>query len=340
MKKVILVLLAIFFSLSVLLSLIMFIGGGPDLGIVFLLLGIIGLIAVRKGWKSEPISEEEKELAKEALRDMRRDWKEFRASMKKPDEEAHTIDYDDDDDDREFEPDEEFSFDVAGLAYEGRLEKVKSDDFGDGGTSISLVSEPDNPHDPDAIMVVHHKLGQIGYVPADETWLVREYIKCIPNYTLSYDVFEYEDGKIDVEITMSPGKTKKITQTKKARPAPTGRTNKGSVIYSLTPIISISHLLISCTQNQGGIFYGQEISRYPASSPSCIQTPPANEHGQTCRSIRSGKHDSSTNGQTHRHSRVLGLGRGSDSRLVRIKKEPTEKVSSYDLIHYLLSLPL
>lgn len=209
MKKVILVLLAIFFSLSVLLSLIMFIGGGPDLGIVFLLLGIIGLIAVRKGWKSEPISEEEKELAKEALRDMRRDWKEFRASMKKPDEEAHTIDYDDDDDDREFEPDEEFSFDVAGLAYEGRLEKVKSDDFGDGGTSISLVSEPDNPHDPDAIMVVHHKLGQIGYVPADETWLVREYIKCIPNYTLSYDVFEYEDGKIDVEITMSPAKRKK-----------------------------------------------------------------------------------------------------------------------------------
>lgn len=31
--------------------------------------------------------------------------------------------------------------------------------------TIKLVAEPENPHDPNAIMVVHDKMGKIGYIP-------------------------------------------------------------------------------------------------------------------------------------------------------------------------------
>lgn len=31
--------------------------------------------------------------------------------------------------------------------------------------TIKLVPEPENPHDPNAIMVVHDKMGKIGYIP-------------------------------------------------------------------------------------------------------------------------------------------------------------------------------
>lgn len=31
--------------------------------------------------------------------------------------------------------------------------------------TIKLVAEPENPHDPNAIMVIHDKMGKIGYIP-------------------------------------------------------------------------------------------------------------------------------------------------------------------------------
>lgn len=53
---------------------------------------------------------------------------------------------------------------IAGFQYwEGALAlgKLKP------GTQLSLVPEPENPHDPKAV-AIYHKKTKLGYVPADE----------------------------------------------------------------------------------------------------------------------------------------------------------------------------
>lgn len=51
--------------------------------------------------------------------------------------------------------------------------------------TIKLVPEPDNTYDPNAIMVVHDKMGHIGYIPEKDTEKVRW---CMKNYN-NYDIY-------------------------------------------------------------------------------------------------------------------------------------------------------
>lgn len=63
-----------------------------------------------------------------------------------------------------YEPSREFmSFHVAGFSHWYGLEVA---DELKPGTSVSLVAEPDNPYDPQAVAVMYGTT-KIGYVPAD-----------------------------------------------------------------------------------------------------------------------------------------------------------------------------
>lgn len=54
--------------------------------------------------------------------------------------------------------------------------------------TIKLVPEPENPHDPNAIMVVHDKMGKIGYIPRTDNVELAKFL---------------EDCNNDVKITIN-----------------------------------------------------------------------------------------------------------------------------------------
>lgn len=119
---------------------------------------------------------------------------------------APTVDivsFDDDDDFNYFEPGDSYDFYVAGVRYGNRQELLRSDNFAPEGSGITLVPEPDNPHDPDAIKVVHPVVGHIGYVPADYTDDVRDYVKVNPKYHTHYTSRE-KGGEIFVTVYLEP----------------------------------------------------------------------------------------------------------------------------------------
>lgn len=73
---------------------------------------------------------------------------------------------------------------IVGNTYEGRQEKFKKyveDTYGslffrinEIGT-IYLESDPDNPYDKNAIKVMHNDIGQLGYIPKDQTKYIRKF---------------------------------------------------------------------------------------------------------------------------------------------------------------------
>lgn len=75
----------------------------------------------------------------------------------------------------------EDSFKVAGLYYyqEDFLKKhnfdIDNDDYEFDSSSVELIPEPENKHDPNAIKVIVNGI-QVGYVPKEITSFVRELI--------------------------------------------------------------------------------------------------------------------------------------------------------------------
>lgn len=55
-------------------------------------------------------------------------------------------------------------------------EKIYQYDLEEGYT-ISLIPQPDNPYDPNAIMVHHKQMGMIGYIPKEDNVKLAKYIK-------------------------------------------------------------------------------------------------------------------------------------------------------------------
>jgi hypothetical protein len=59
---------------------------------------------------------------------------------------------------------------VVGVSHEGRAEYIAQSVF--EGDALTLVREPQNPHDPDAVSV-SHKGRKIGYIPRTSQWVAR-----------------------------------------------------------------------------------------------------------------------------------------------------------------------
>lgn len=81
-------------------------------------------------------------------------------------------------------------FDIAGMRYwDGAsvLGKLKA------GKKLSLVAEPDNPADPDAV-AIYHKGVKLGYVPRDQNHLAAQLLRFGHN-----DVFECRILKVDAK---------------------------------------------------------------------------------------------------------------------------------------------
>lgn len=73
---------------------------------------------------------------------------------------------------------------IVGNTYEGRQEKFEKyveDTYGslffriNEICTIYLESEPDNPYDKNAIKVMHNEIGQLGYIPKDQTKYIRKF---------------------------------------------------------------------------------------------------------------------------------------------------------------------
>lgn len=47
--------------------------------------------------------------------------------------------------------------------------------------TIKLVAEPENPHDPNAIMVIHDKMGKIGYIPRTDNVELAKFLEDCDN---------------------------------------------------------------------------------------------------------------------------------------------------------------
>lgn len=180
-KKALLIILYALFGFSVLCGLLLLFGGELASGLVLLAIGIIGLLNNKRLKNYKPEAKKEKAIAKEV-------------------NEATGNSYSKEDY-KWFDSDETLDFYVAGVRHENRQELLKSDLFEKSGSGITLVPEPDNPHDPNAIKVVHHAIGCIGYVPADFTDEVRDYIKDFPKYDIFYKSRESNDT-IFVDVYM------------------------------------------------------------------------------------------------------------------------------------------
>lgn len=182
-KKALLIILYALFGFSVLCGLLLLFGGEPASGLVLLAIGIIGLLNNKRLKNYKPEAKKEKAIAKEV-------------------NEATGNSYNKEDY-KWFDSDETLDFYVAGVRHENRQELLKSDLFEPSGSGITLAPEPDNPHDPNAIKVVHHAVGCIGYVPANFTDEVRDYIKDFPKYDIFYKSRESNDT-IFVDVFMQP----------------------------------------------------------------------------------------------------------------------------------------
>lgn len=182
-KKALLIILYALFGFSVLCGLLLLFGGEPASGLVLLAIGIIGLLNNKRLKNYKPEAKKEKAIAKEV-------------------NEATGNSYSKEDY-KWFDSDETLDFYVAGVRHENRQELLKSDLFEPSGSGITLEPEPDNPHDPNAIKVVHHAVGCIGYVPADFTDEVRDYIEDFPKYDIFYKARESNDT-IFVDVFMQP----------------------------------------------------------------------------------------------------------------------------------------
>lgn len=60
---------------------------------------------------------------------------------------------------------------VAGMKYGDHTKAVNLQ----AGSSLTLIPEPNNPYDPNAILVYHNST-KIGYVPREDTWKLLPYL--------------------------------------------------------------------------------------------------------------------------------------------------------------------
>jgi hypothetical protein len=104
---------------------------------------------------------------------------------------------------------------IVGISYERRAEIAER--FAEVGDPVYLVREPDNPADPNAVMVLLRQGYQIGYVPREEAeklaplldagYKQRAWIKKIVQgevYPLPYMVAEIYQPDADVPGLTSP----------------------------------------------------------------------------------------------------------------------------------------
>lgn len=81
-----------------------------------------------------------------------------------------------------FEPSRYFmDFHIAGFAYYDGLDVIDELKL---GTPVTLVSEPDNPHDADAV-AIYYKHKKLGYIPAGKNQLFTTFL-----YFSHTDIFE------------------------------------------------------------------------------------------------------------------------------------------------------
>lgn len=101
-----------------------------------------------------------------------------------------------------------FYFTVAGSFSERQnlIQKKSFKKFGDR-YDLTLIPEPENPFDKNAIIIYAKRYGQIGYVPATIAEQVNDFIITFPNYALNYETvaarpFDPNDNSLNVEIKL------------------------------------------------------------------------------------------------------------------------------------------
>jgi hypothetical protein len=92
-----------------------------------------------------------------------------------------------------------YEFEIAGMMYRDMKKVAKCE----GVSDARLVAEPDNEFDPDAIKVIHESNTHVGYIPRDDTSLVRSIVTLPANCFVH--IFCNDDdtdahGKVYIEI--------------------------------------------------------------------------------------------------------------------------------------------
>jgi len=92
---------------------------------------------------------------------------------------------------------------VSGAKYDGRQEVIKTIAKDFYAVPVTLLREPENKHDPNAIKIVVPQ-GEIGYIKRDEAKLMAPLLDADPSAYVAAiaDVKKTEKGNLNVQISL------------------------------------------------------------------------------------------------------------------------------------------